>query len=145
MSHEKEIVYEAHIVRDKTLRLEPFSADGKHHDRLGKLDFKRGSELFGAVMQAFEKGSITRPIGPDPIDPPTVPRPRPGPGPDPIDPPGILILKDPLGILSGKERLPWKLLNPAAGTAGCKCKLICTYLESGKIDCITVCTGTDCA
>jgi hypothetical protein len=140
---EKEIVYEAQIVGDKALRLEP-SADGKNLDKLGKLSFQQGSELFGAVLQAVEtKGPKTRPIGPDPTDPPTVPRPKPGPGPDPIDPPEILILKNPLGLLSGKEPLPWKLLNPAAA-AGCKCKIVCTYLEDRRIDCIKMCTGTGC-
>ena len=136
---DKEIVYEAQIVRDKTLRLQPFSADGKHNEQLEKLSFQQGSELFGAMIQALEtKGSKTRPIGPDPTAPPIGPRPKPGPGPDPIDPPQILILKDPLGILSGKEPLPWKLLNPAAG---CVCKTECAKTDGGT-ECIVICRGT---
>jgi hypothetical protein len=128
-------LYEAQLVRDKALHLEPVSSDGKPLDKLEKLSFREGSQLFTNVINSLE---AKRPFGSDTAGPPTgPPKPKPGPGPDPVDPTGVVVLKDPFGILSGRQPIPWKLLNPAAEdrTTLPTCKVVCEH-DGG---CTTTC------
>jgi hypothetical protein len=77
-------------------------------------------------------GGVTPTIGPevDPLHDPTE-----APFELPLPPRGIDVPKE--------DTVPWKLQDPAA-KGGCSCRLVCTYLENRKIDCITVCSGTGC-
>jgi hypothetical protein len=103
----------------------------------GGCDPKNAAKASGAIG--------TQPLpakpGPDGVTP-TIP-PQVDPLHDPADEPFELPLP-PRGIdVDGGGPVPWKLQNPAA-KGGCTCKMLCTYLEDGRIDCIENCVGTGC-
>lgn len=72
------------------------------------LSFKNGSSLFRAVLARLRKR-----VDPDQTDWPPLP--------------------DPFGFLTGKQTIPWKLLNPAA-----KRCMVCTPQGDGGVVCVEV-------
>lgn len=88
------------------IRISPLDKDSSA--KIGEMSFKEGSSLFRAVL-----GQLRKLIDPDQVDWPPLP--------------------DPFGLLTGKQTIPWKLLNPAAK----KC-MTCTPSGDGGVTCVEV-------
>lgn len=116
-----EYVYQSRVVsRDDSLYLEPVDGLSVTIQELETLDFQIGSSLFVSMMQSIYRMGY-HPIPDDPIS----------------------MIPDPLKILAGKERLPWRPGNPIADEC-VKCYYICVKDPVAGYNCYWVCGGYSC-